>query len=282
MANESWYRLDSLNQAHGPYSRAEILALHKYEPEIQVAPEGATDWRFVEEWEELRPPKRRRVRLVEGRAKPATALDENGQPVTRGFRARENVAKLTDELVGVCRGMLADGDVSVGEADYLRRWCNEHGPYLSAWPIREIAARISTIYTDGIVTEKERRELGALLQQVAGHGPKPEAAVSMATRLPIDAPPPSPIVFAGRAFCATGAFVYGSRDSVEAAIKSRGGSTQTSVTNATDILLIGAIASRDWKYGSFGTKIEKAVKMREVWRRPAIIAEEHWVTFLEA
>ena len=59
----------------------------------------------------------------------------------------------------------------------------------------------------------------------------------------------------------------------------RGGSSG-SLTKATDVLVIGMYATESWKHSSFGTKIIKAVDMREDGVPIAIVCEDHWAGHL--
>ena len=52
----------------------------------------------------------------------------------------------------------------------------------------------------------------------------------------------------------------------------------SSVTLKTDYLVIGDLSSRDWKFSSFGRKIEKAIEYRDSGKSDvAIISEQMWL-----
>jgi hypothetical protein len=55
---------------------------------------------------------------------------------------------------------------------------------------------------------------------------------------------------------------------------------QQSVTQKTDYLLLGSMASADWKHSSFGRKIEKACEYRAKGLPIAIVAEDYWASRL--
>lgn len=49
------------------------------------------------------------------------------------------------------------------------------------------------------------------------------------------------------------------------------------VTQDLDYLIIGALSSKDWKFQSFGRKIEQAIDYRDNKGVPLkILSEEHW------
>ena len=46
------------------------------------------------------------------------------------------------------------------------------------------------------------------------------------------------------------------------------------------LLVVGAVASRDWLHSSYGRKIMRAVELRDSGRTVGIIGEDHWRRFL--
>lgn len=52
------------------------------------------------------------------------------------------------------------------------------------------------------------------------------------------------------------------------------------MTQKTDVLVIGMYATESWKHSAFGTKIIKAVDMRESGVPISIVSEEHWMKYL--
>jgi NAD-dependent DNA ligase len=100
-------------------------------------------------------------------------------------------------------------------------------------------------------------------------------------RAPFDSPPPR-VTFGGSTFVFTGRFEFGSRKRCEAAVLERGGALAPSeyVTHLVDYLVVGAKGNVQWKAGTYGSKIERAVVERRGHGTPAIIAESHWRAFL--
>jgi len=97
-------------------------------------------------------------------------------------------------------------------------------------------------------------------------------------------------VFDGQSFCYTGNFFSGTRAWCERETIARGGLCLPVVNDELRYLVIGSIARRTWAHSSFGTKIEKAVKIKRRQRQAvieyhqeekrgsslAIVAEQHW------
>jgi len=96
---------------------------------------------------------------------------------------------------------------------------------------------------------------------------------------PFDDPVPE-ITIAGKCFCFTGQFEFGSRSACQEAVVSRSGSIANTVTSTTDVLVIGSDASPAWSHGSFGSKIEAAMVRRMHHGKPAIIPEVFWRNLL--
>lgn len=105
------------------------------------------------------------------------------------------------------------------------------------------------------------------------------AAQILASESPYDTPQPI-VEFAGHSFCFTGKFDFGPRKACEALIEEKGGIAAKSVSGTLDFLVIGTQGSPAWKRGSYGSKIEKAIVLRRECGKPAIVSEDHCVSFL--
>lgn len=80
-------------------------------------------------------------------------------------------------------------------------------------------------------------------------------------------------------YCFTGTFNYGQRKHCEQAVKERGASAG-SLTQKTNVLVIGVYATESWKHSSFGAKILKACDFRDSGLPISIVSEEHWTRHL--
>lgn len=218
-------------------------------------------------------------------------LDEHGQPLNRNFSAKRLTRRSVDELIGLCKGIQADGIVHPDEADFLSKWLESSHEVIDLWPANILAERIEKIFKDGRVDEEERKELFNLLSEVTGYKPGHEVidtstgeVIDNLTRasalLPLDKPAPS-VSFESKVFCFTGKFFCGSRKTCENEVQARGGDVHPTVSSDVDYLVIGLLASTDWKHSTFGNKIKTALARREKGRKIAIISEEHWVKHLK-
>jgi len=205
-------------------------------------------------------------------------LDSDGQPLNRNWNANRLTERSTDELIGICRGLIVDKVVSEEEAGFLKSWLNTFRAAANSWPGNVIAARLDKIFEDGIIDPEERQDLFNLLREVMGQQTDLLAS-NRSTTLPFTKPAP-PIFFSNQLFCFTGRFAWGPRAQCEAEIKSRGGRTQPNVIQQTNFLVVGTIGSTDWLHSTHGRKIEHAMELAGRDHPIAIVSEEHWVDHL--
>ena len=86
-------------------------------------------------------------------------------PVRRRRRAGSAETGSLAELIGVCRGIIADGGVTTEEVVFLSKWLEEAG-VMREWPGTEIAETVERIMADGVVTTQERDDLLDVLRRV--------------------------------------------------------------------------------------------------------------------
>jgi NAD-dependent DNA ligase len=144
-----------------------------------------------------------------------------------------------------------------------------------------VLQRLERIFADGVCDAEERAELKGVMEALCGYGDTalPQDEVR-STTLPLCLPQPT-VVFADQQFVVTGKFAYGARSAVFDAITTLGGvPTDAAPTRATNYVVIGAFASRDWLNTSHGRKIEKAVELRAKGTGLRILSEEHWQQFV--
>jgi len=201
--------------------------------------------------------------------------DDDGQPLNWLFNSKRRHGRNYDELIGMIRGITADGKVCRSEANLLVNWCLHYGVDASEWPAGPIVKRLNRIYEDGIVTEDELDDLKALLVQILGGD---EQNVSGATALPLCRPAPE-VIFDQNVFVFTGKFASGTRDHCQRETALRGGICVDSVSLKINYLVIGSMGSRDWIHTPWGRKIERAKELQA--SKPiSIISEETWSRFL--
>ncbi|MGH9875887.1 MAG: BRCT domain-containing protein [Pyrinomonadaceae bacterium] len=184
-----------------------------------------------------------------------------------------------ESLLGICTGLMADGQLNDDEIRFLNLWLADNSDIALTWPGEVLVARIRSVLADGQITEEERAYLKQTLSDLLG-GTLTEtgAAGGTATRLPIN--DVEAIEVDGASFCFTGDFLFGPRKSCESAVTERGGVVLPGVQTDLDYLVIGTLASREWANTTFGRKIEKAMEYQRKGCSLLIVSEEQWVQFL--
>ncbi len=180
------------------------------------------------------------------------------------------------ELVGIIRGVVADGHVSSEEATHLVEWTRNHPELAERWPADMLARRLEYIFRDGRVDARERRLLESILGQLAENR---GSLAGLATDLPVDHPAPD-IRFSGQTFVFAGELSYGPRHACEREVEELGGRCDRTVTRRTDYLVIGGLAAEDWTQAGFGREVDDVVRLRERGGKVAIVSEDHWATKL--
>lgn len=200
--------------------------------------------------------------------------DKDGQP-NAAIRAGARHDREMDELIGLCKGVVADGLVNQAEAEFLGQWLRMNKETADEWPANVLLPRIRSMLIDGRLTTDEEGELLSLLLKVSGGDAAKLGAHSLSTGLPTNNPPPI-VDFSGRSFCFTGKFLLGTRAQCHEEVVRRSGIAAETITTRLSYLVIGVIGSRDWLHSTFGTKIQKAVDYRDAGHPLAIISEEHF------
>ena len=205
-------------------------------------------------------------------------LDNHGQPKNRAFNATSVKRRDVNELIGICKGIVADKVVCDDEIHFLIDWLESNQAIISSWPGNVLYARIYEFLRDGIITPNEREDLLELLRQFSGYIPG-RADLRASSSIPFDNPPPV-ITYKQHTFVFTGRFAYGTRDDCVNAVHDLCGWVQPTVLSTTDYVVVGTLASRDWACGSYGRKIEAAMDWKQKGKPIVIISEDHWVESL--
>jgi hypothetical protein len=207
--------------------------------------------------------------------------DPHGTPFNVTFNARNRTERDLAEMLGLAKGMLADGIVNDEEARYLNAWGANHPDALGQWPLSLIFTRLQQFFADGRVDEDERLELQEILASLVGGTASLTLGYEAGTTLPLDTPPPL-ICWQQEVYVFTGRFAYGPRRICEMEALTRGAAVADDVTQSTTFVVIGSFGSQDWAQSNYGRKIQKAVKLRDMGLPLRIVGEDHWATAVSA
>jgi len=184
------------------------------------------------------------------------------------------------ELAGIAEGLIADTQLNDAEIGFLHRWLEKNDAASCDWPGDVVHARVREVLADGVVTEDERAYLLKTLKLLVGGHLERLAELPKVNELALDNV--EQMTIAGSLFCLTGDFVFAPRSRCEAEITGRGGRVHPSVTKKINYLVVGGLGSDEWKHGSYGTKILKAIDYKRQGCPIFLVHEDVWARALGA
>ncbi|AHG18450.1 NAD-dependent DNA ligase [Chania multitudinisentens RB-25] len=180
-------------------------------------------------------------------------------------------------LEGLCKGVLANQELNDLEIRYLKWWLSSNAALKNNFPGKEIYILVENILADGVITPEERASLKAALTSFTGCDLEVGVVDGLSTKLPID--DIDSLNLKGALVCLTGEFLLGKRSKCKTEIESMGGIVSDGITQKIDYLIVGTLSAKDWRFQSYGRKIEKAIEYRDNKNIPLkIISEEQWKT----
>ncbi|MCG2662677.1 hypothetical protein, partial [Brevundimonas sp.] len=127
-----------------------------------------------------------------------------------------------DELIGLARGLAADGDLNHSEVEFLQKWLAANLAISQQPLIRTLYHRINAVLADGVVDEEEKSTLLDTLNSLSNRDFELGEVMKPAS-LPLCDPAPL-LRFERQTYCFTGTFIFGQRKDCERAVAARGGS----------------------------------------------------------
>lgn len=205
-------------------------------------------------------------------------LNLNTDAMKLRYRSAAIGQRQIDELIGIIKGVLIDGEANQSEIEFILRWLEANQESSHDFPANVLYPRIRAAFTDGIIDPLEQAEITEMLYQAIGNDPNPPPeAMSNSTTLPLSQPKPN-VTFAGMTYCFTGKFYAGSRDWCQRRVEALGGKAANSISKKVDFLVIGELGSDAWLHSTHGLKIQHAIELREAHGKPHIIDEQHWIS----
>ena len=172
------------------------------------------------------------------------------------YRTRTTHTRLTQETLALqelqllLQSIIDDGQVTSEEFNELKDWMADHRDLQGNYPFDRVFNALDRVLEDGKVEPEELDELQILFSEfvdpVKCRGCHGEICSIY-----------------GKHVVVTGDFEYGSRSEVCALIESAGGIIDKGVKKATDFVVVGAKGSENWKTGNYGSKIQKAMELKD-------------------
>ncbi len=179
-----------------------------------------------------------------------------------------------DTLIGLSKGIIANGKVDQAEAEFLQTWLVQNEEAQNPI-ILNLLDKVEYMLNDNLLDKDESDDLFKTLHLISGE--KTELGeVAKTSSLPICSPTPK-IHFTQKNFLFTGTCVYGTRKECQSSIEKLGGINAKSVTKTLDYLVLGTYVTDSWIHENFGRKIEKAMEYRDSGIPLSIVTEEHWI-----
>lgn len=191
----------------------------------------------------------------------------------------QEITRRSQELMGVMHGLIADGRLRDQEIIGFRNWMHNNFELAGNWPYDELYNFLTRILEDGWVSEAERLEFKAFLQQfVILYDVDMDSQVRTEVQgVAIDnnlcAIDPK-ITFFDRVFCFTGISSRAPRSEIINVIKQYGGNYSDFISKKINYLVVGDSGNRNWAYSCFGRKVEKVMRYRQE-GCPIIIVHEY-------
>lgn len=182
------------------------------------------------------------------------------------------------DLVGIAKGLICDGELNDREVTFLRDWLTKHESATIGWPGSVIRSRLHEVLADGLITDAERAYLIDTLQSLIGGTLEDLPESTHVTEFAFDSI--EQFIFQGARFCLTGDFCFAPRDACHEAILRRGGSVSSSVTKKVHYVVVGSLGSTQWKHGSYGTKVDEAMRLKSEGAALRVVREDEWAASL--
>lgn len=179
------------------------------------------------------------------------------------------------ELIGLAKGVMADGIVVEQEAAYILNWMEQNKIHAHTWPYSALYTRIGEMLEDKRLDATEQRELMERLLDIIEDESRCEKKLPVVSSIPFDDPVPA-ILFRKKNFCFTGEFIAGSKAEMKLLATKNGGKPQNDVRADTDYVIVGSKGSSNWALGVYGRKVERAIDYRNRGLDIAIVRESDW------
>lgn len=192
----------------------------------------------------------------------------------QGAEYYNDLKRSSAALIGIAQGLICDNQLNDSEIGFLQKWLEANDVISTTFPGDVLYSRIKNAIADGVITNDERKYLIDTLQQLVGETLEELADNTHISSLAIDNV--SEISFRGKRFVLTGDFVFGSEEKCTEFTSCFGGEVRKSISKKIDYLVVGGLGSKQWKHGSFGTKIEHAMQLKSRGNSILIIHEDCW------
>lgn len=158
-------------------------------------------------------------------------------------------------------GIAADGLVSEAELKGLSKWLAEHSHLENSYPYDEVSNKIAKVLKDNHIDPQEQKELLSLFGEFVSM--LDDKTITNPTVNDNNLCDKNPHIDFNGVFCFTGASHKYSRSGFKKVITGLGGKVTEDITTRLNYLVIGNKGQPKWKFGSYGSKIDEAIKLKK-------------------
>lgn len=177
-------------------------------------------------------------------------------------------------------GIAADAIVSGAELSGLSAWLADHSHLKNSYPYDEVTNKIAKVLKDNHIDEQEQKELLSLFGEFVSM--LDDKTITNPTVNDNNLCDKNPQIDFNGVFCFTGASSKYSRSEFKKVITALGGKVTEDITTRLNYLVIGNKGQPQWKFGSYGNKIDEAIKLRKNGHPIMIIHEIDLHTAIDA
>lgn len=196
-----------------------------------------------------------------------------------GYRSREfvitNDKDVVNEFYGFCAGIACDNSITPAEVERLLARLDSSSVLRGDNRVASLGRAARKSIEDSRITPDELEDICQWISKLVGDSATDTGLPTFGNVGVIDGALEDASLFSipERMFALTGKFAIGPRKVLAGMISERGGAWKNTVCGATDYLVVAAEASRDWKHSHEGTKIIRAMELRQKGGRPDLVHE---------
>ncbi|GAA5493979.1 hypothetical protein Rhal01_00133 [Rubritalea halochordaticola] len=188
-----------------------------------------------------------------------------------------NSRKAIDVFTGLALGILADGTINSKEALFLQGWIEANKAELPALLATNLSSKLAALSNSEDLQDCDLAALAEILVDSLGFDSDQVKAeqVGRPSRLLFDNISASDVTFTDAIFVLSGSFEKCSKKEVSSTIEKLGGHPNTNTPNKkTHYVVVGGKGSSQWITSSLGSKIRRALDLKEDGLNIKIISEE--------
>lgn len=188
-----------------------------------------------------------------------------------------------NRFMGFCAGIACDDLIKIGEAQGVVDFAHHSPAILKDVNARSIVHCCKDAIEDGLIDAQESAEICAAITGLVGdcYADTGISSLGGVPVLPEGEVPENLHDLDGAMMVLTGNFDTQPRRLLEDELTVLGAKITKSVSGKTRYLIVGSEASRDWVSTHKGTKIKKALDLRESGDRPIFLAEGRLMNALQ-